>query len=259
MTIAESEKSQYYISTGKNHVYYTLWRRPRSYSGEYAKDVYLCNLSIKYTKAIVKAKNKLGFVPEIIDEPFNKPRERRRIISDVIRFGKYRRLPVWFVYKYDPDYIGWMYENCDFKKALPNINYIKLNYSDFIKEYKESTQKEVESYKQYKKDRKRRIIAEKKASKFIGTIKKREDFTVKVVRIIQLKGYFDFRYLHIMKDSSGNELIWDCSNVFNKLEEKKTYRIKATVKSHQIYDSKIYGETVSFNQTALTRVKVINS
>lgn len=252
--IPKKEESLYYISTGENQVYYTLWKKPRTYFSDYDKDAFMGNLSIDYDTAIAKAKMKLGFVPEIIHEPINKPKERNHIDGSFIQFGKYAGLPIWFVYKYDPDYIGWVYENCKSQISLPNTNHIKENYKEFLNEYKETALREIEKRKQYKIERQNQIISEKQASQFVGTIGKRENFTVKINRIIPLEGYYGVSFLHIMKDPDGNELKWICSSQNNQLKEGETYQIKATVKGHNIYDSIIYG---SVNQTKINRVVIM--
>lgn len=251
--------NDYYISTGEHMVYFTLWRRPGSYSQEYLDDVYIGNLSTDYETAIAKAKAKLGFVPEIVHEPVNRPKERNHIDNSIIQFGKYAGIPIWLVYKYDPDYIGWAYENCNSQKTLPNINYIQKHHNDFIQDYLQAAKQEVEKQKQLAQERNKKIIAEKKASQYVGTVGKSIEIEIKTLRIIPIESYWGQSALHIMKDKQGNEIKWFCSNTNNVLKEGENHKIKARVKNHSAYHENINigneSVEVPVNQTVVTHVK----
>lgn len=80
-------------------------------------------------------------------------------------------------------------------------------------------------------------LAEQKAaqeqSRHFGTVKKRDVYTLTVVKVIDLEGMYGTTHVHVMHDSSGNVAKWSTGTV--RLEEGQTYRIKATVKEHAIY------------------------
>ena len=86
-----------------------------------------------------------------------------------------------------------------------------------------------------------------KVSSWVGTVGKREEFTVTVKRIIECETRYGFSDLYIMEDSSGNVLKWFTSS-FCEMEQGSTYNIKATVKDHSEYND--------VKETMLTRVKV---
>lgn len=90
-------------------------------------------------------------------------------------------------------------------------------------------------------------------SVWFGERGKREDFTLTVEKVIpyEKQGYgyggITITYIHKMRDPNGNAAVWFSSN--KKLEEGKTYQVKATVKDFKEYKG--------HKETALTRVKVI--
>lgn len=74
----------------------------------------------------------------------------------------------------------------------------------------------------------------KKPSEYMGMVGVRQEFTLKVNKIIVTDGYMgNSAYIHIMEDMEGNEFTWFSSG--NCLEEDKTYKVKASVKSHEEY------------------------
>ena len=91
-----------------------------------------------------------------------------------------------------------------------------------------------------------------KPSEWIGNIKDRLDFIVKVVYTKPInRPTFSFRdsgvsYLVKMVDNEGNNLTWFSSN--NDMEEGKSYKLLGTVKEHKDYK----GE----KQTVITRCKI---
>jgi len=91
--------------------------------------------------------------------------------------------------------------------------------------------------------------ANRPVSQFVGTIGKREEFTVTVKKLVGCEGSYGHTTLHIMEDQAGNKLSWFASG-YAKMEENCTYVIKATVKAQEVYR----GE----NQTQLTRASVVS-
>ncbi|ATS92117.2 hypothetical protein HMSP1_72 [Sinorhizobium phage HMSP1-Susan] len=80
-------------------------------------------------------------------------------------------------------------------------------------------------------------------SEHIGTVGKREIFTVTITGIAALESFYGDSFLHFMKDAAGNVVIYKGTK---KLAEKgATVTIKATVKAH--------GERDGIKQTTLQR------
>lgn len=81
------------------------------------------------------------------------------------------------------------------------------------------------------------------ANQHVGTVGKREVFRLTVKRVIGTQSGQWNTQLHIMADAAGNTFKWFASNT--ALDEGKTYDVKATVKSHEVYKGQ--------NQTIITR------
>lgn len=77
----------------------------------------------------------------------------------------------------------------------------------------------------------------------VGTVGKREVFTLTVTRKVFIETMYGVSTLHIMRDAQGNSVIWKSSS--EVLSEGSTYRVKGTVKEH--------GEYKGAPQTVLTR------
>ena len=77
----------------------------------------------------------------------------------------------------------------------------------------------------------RRAEAQASPSEWIGTVGKREVFTLKVVTVHSFSGTYGVTHLHNMRDGAGNLVQWFSTNAL--LEEGVTYTGKATVKAHQ--------------------------
>ena len=97
-------------------------------------------------------------------------------------------------------------------------------------------------------------------SQFVGTVGKREDFTVTLKKVIGHEGQFGLTTIHIMLDTNGNRMTWFKSGNA-EMEEGHTYVLKGTVKSHEVYnknkdcDGNPLG--VGENQTIISRCKVV--
>jgi hypothetical protein len=89
---------------------------------------------------------------------------------------------------------------------------------------------------------------EHKVNDYVGEIKERRDFTVK----LKSRRSFDSRYgtvrLHTFLDDEGHTLVW-WANVDPDMELDGYYKIKGTIKAHDEYND--------WKQTILTRVKVV--
>ena len=82
-------------------------------------------------------------------------------------------------------------------------------------------------------------------SQHMGTIGKRETFTLKVNRLIFSDGFYGLTIIHLMEDKDGNVFKWFSSGP--ELDEGEFLTLKATVKDH--------GEYQGTKETVLTRVK----
>ena len=89
------------------------------------------------------------------------------------------------------------------------------------------------------------VIVNIRESNYVGTIGKRQEMTVSVVKIIEIEGQYGVTGLHRMVDADGNDLTWFASGG-NWLEVGETYKVKATPKKHEEYKGR--------KQTILSRV-----
>lgn len=80
-------------------------------------------------------------------------------------------------------------------------------------------------------------------SEFLGTVKEKLEVTVTIKRAMEMYGQYGRSVMHIMEDADGNVLVWTTSA--RTLIEGDTYKIKGTVKAHNVYKNT--------NQTVLTR------
>jgi hypothetical protein len=70
---------------------------------------------------------------------------------------------------------------------------------------------------------------------WLGTEKKREVFELRCVYTQEIEGAYGTSYLHVFLDLQGRKATWFVSN--DRLE-KGSYKIKATVKKHEVYQGK---------------------
>lgn len=80
-------------------------------------------------------------------------------------------------------------------------------------------------------------------SNWIGTVGKREMFTVTIHHIVTIDGIYGISYLHIMSDDAGNKVIYKGTKCIGDKGERLT--VKATVKEH--------GERDGVKQTKIAR------
>lgn len=91
--------------------------------------------------------------------------------------------------------------------------------------------------------RKAEIIAENAASQHIGTVGKREVFTLTINWVKYFEGDFGATYIHGLKDAAGNVVIYKGSKCLG--EKGATVTVKATVKEH--------GDREGVKQTIISR------
>lgn len=81
----------------------------------------------------------------------------------------------------------------------------------------------------------------------IGTVGKREDFSITIGKIITLSGVYGLSFMHLCTDAAGNAIVYKGTTEIGK--EGETVTVKATVKEHTAYNGKA--------QTILSRPKVL--
>jgi hypothetical protein len=85
-------------------------------------------------------------------------------------------------------------------------------------------------------------------SAHVGEIKKRQELTLTLKKVIIIGGMFE-SWLHTFVDSNGNSVKWFSSNPPDAMDEGETYHVKATVKKHDEYNG--------IKQTLVNRVSII--
>ncbi len=87
-------------------------------------------------------------------------------------------------------------------------------------------------------------------SNHVGTVGKREEFTIRVLRSVPIESEYGSSYLYIMEDEAGNRLTWFSST--GNLEASEDFiKVRATVKGHDDYKGQ--------KQTKLTRVAEVKA
>lgn len=88
------------------------------------------------------------------------------------------------------------------------------------------------------------LMYEPSNSKWQGEIGDRLELELLCVKVIELDGgYYGPSNFHLFSDLEGNEYCWTTAS--KKLEEGENYKLRGTVKAHQVYRNS--------NQTVLTR------
>lgn len=89
-------------------------------------------------------------------------------------------------------------------------------------------------------------------SEFQGVIGKRSDFVLSVTRIVDITSdLYGTSHLHLMQDTAGNRFTWKTASAC--LDVGSTYKVKGTVKKHDIYSRDPKFPAVK--QTVLSRCK----
>ncbi|WP_155300675.1 hypothetical protein [Deinococcus kurensis] len=87
------------------------------------------------------------------------------------------------------------------------------------------------------------------ASVHVGTVGKRQEFTLTVDRVVDISGDYGYCALYLMRDERGNRVTLKTGAL--DLDEGRTYRLKATVKAHDDYKGTA--------QTAIQRAAVLDT
>lgn len=93
------------------------------------------------------------------------------------------------------------------------------------------------------------------AGEWQGTVGKRQRFTMKLVKQLQLETQWGTSYLHVFTDEIGNNYKWFSSSgklrnqVGNPIDLDAVVMVNATVKGHDTYNGA--------KQTSLSRVKLV--
>ena len=80
-------------------------------------------------------------------------------------------------------------------------------------------------------------------SEYVGKIKERRDFTLKIRKVLQFEGRWGFTFLHIMNDADENVFIYKGTKRLGEDGDEVTF--KATIKAHE--------EREGVKQTIVTR------
>jgi len=159
------------------------------------------------------------------------------------------------------------------RKETPSLNDIEKSYSaiewtrealkkDNLSDYefnlKQIVDSEIVDYRgfgfaasiisYYNKAMQTKVEASVTPSEHFGTEGKREVFTLKLLKTIDIEGSYGLTTLHKFEDEKGNKAIWFSSNG-SDMEIGQTYKVKATVKKHDVYKE--------VKQTNLSRCVVV--
>lgn len=88
---------------------------------------------------------------------------------------------------------------------------------------------------------------EAETSQHIGTVDKRQDFTLTIRVVLDFENDFGTMHIHIMHDANGNVVVYKGSVVLG--EKGETITVKATVKEHGVREG--------VRQTIISRPKVL--
>jgi len=107
----------------------------------------------------------------------------------------------------------------------------------------EIVRKALANQERFAAERKAKYAAQDANSQHIGTVGKREVFTLTVTWVKYFEGAFGATYIHGLKDAAGNVVIYKGSKCLG--QKGDSISVKATVKEH--------GEREGVKQTILTR------
>lgn len=153
-------------------------------------------------------------------------------------------------------------DKSDFEEAEAALDWAKgveTNGSNYLKNIKVLAERGFLTYKGFglgcsiraawKRDTEvAREKAEERESNYVGEVKKREEFTLTLVSLTEIEGYYGVTLLHNFMDPDGNRVKWFASTRLG-LEEGETVEVKATVKSHEEYKGR--------KETLVNRVKLV--
>lgn len=92
-----------------------------------------------------------------------------------------------------------------------------------------------------------KLIYPASRSEYVGEVGGRFDNTLRVIKAIQLEGYYGKSTLHTMEDSDGNIYTW--ITTARTLEEGSSYHLRGSIKDHNEYQG--------IKQTILTRLREV--
>ena len=135
---------------------------------------------------------------------------------------------------------GWYFISEDELPQFPaGIEPIQLQWKDVAFEDEDALKSESAI-----KEHIDTLMYEPSNSKWQGEIGERLELELLCVKVIENDGgYYGPSNFHLFSDSEGNEYCWTTAS--KKLEEGKNYKLRGTVKTHQVYRNS--------NQTVLTR------
>lgn len=253
--VAET-KGVYVIDvTGKDQVYYTLWRFRVDPTMPYQpKPMYMGNLKTDLVPSVEEAIRRVPFKTVRIE--LNTEGTKHHIIGnrrpDLFRFGKYKGETIGEVYLKDPGYIAWLANQKDkgdeyaaqYGDVGPSTEFDQLLRELRDIYYVEMTKKNIES----------------STSKFVGNVKDRFEgiltiYNVKTSQSQSFSGYGrgspDTYTSFKMQDDDGNKFY--AYNLQDKTKEKlevgNKIKIVGRIKEHK--------ETLGIKFTKLSYVKSV--
>lgn len=96
---------------------------------------------------------------------------------------------------------------------------------------------------------KKQEFTKRPPSQYVGVVGKRQVFTVKCEKLLATEGQYGSVGIHKLVDEQGNDLTWFASGSGDWLKEGLSYKVKATVKKHELYKER--------PQTIVSRLAVV--
>ena len=140
-------------------------------------------------------------------------------------------------------------------RTLSNLEYVSERQLGMIVALVPSYRRHLNNLKREEEKRK------EQKSEYVGNIKERKNFTLKIVNIRGFDGLYGYTNIYKFKDKNGNVFVWFTGNSIGEeiidsrgrhdykcAEIGDTIKLKGTIKEHSEYDE--------IKQTVLTRCKV---
>lgn len=270
--------TEYFISTGKENKFFTLWYS-QTYMTTYGqRDIlyFVQNLSIDYKTAIEKAKEIANGAELCVEVGENHPLNKRGLkASKEVFDGK---TLTW----------GRKFNGMDIEDVLDDefgIKYIALGYGFPSKPRQcdldclaytsnhPRVKKYIDRITKIEDDRKKltkRLISEIKESSYVGEIGEKIERTVLVTKFFNVESFYGTSTCFKMVDDENNRFcVFTNSNKFfsvgkDAFENNKSITVSGIVKKHEERDEnfKIENDTIvvdNVRQTLLTRIKAVGN
>jgi len=235
--------------TGRQQVFFTLYRHKVKFHPLVKNPVYCGNLSMNIVDAVKKICNGSGMPVELEDAQTYRP--KKGFTCDgvpFLTFGKYKGQTLQEVFENDPQYVIW------FAKTFEVGGYYSHRKDAHVPaKPKNLALKEIANDL---KDAHFQMISDKNreecTSEYCGELKKRDDFDLQVYRKEESSNWKEvysdiITYHYFLKDQDDNLFHFWCKA---DMEKGENYMIKGTVVKHE--------ERMGKKYTRLNRVIIIN-